>query len=86
MVAGLNNRIREHVNREHIVPARARNASTVTLRSGDIHHEMGLENRMPAVCSAIDARKFEEQYRVQRSRREGPKQSSTVVWQFGVLH
>lgn len=85
METGLNDRIRDYVNRVYIEPARSRKLAAVTLIAGDIHRELELENRMPAVCSAIDAKKFAERYRVKLSRRLGPKQSSTVAWQFGVL-
>jgi len=39
-------------------------------------------NRMPAICSALEAQKFQEQYRVILSSRSGPKQSSTAKWRF----
>ena len=85
MAIGLNDKIRDYVNRTYVEPARSRKLAVVSLIAGDIHRELDLENRMPAVCSAIDAKKFAERYRVQLSLRSGPKQSSTVTWQFGVL-
>ena len=77
--------IREFVNRIWIEPARKVGRSEVTVRSGDIHTDMGLESRMPAVCSALDAGKFEDSFRVRKSKRVGPKQSSTVEWTFAIL-
>ena len=76
--------IRAYVNRAFIEPARNAGRSSVTVVSGEVHKDMGLESRMPAVCSALDAKKFEEEYRVLKSRRDGPKQSSTVSWLFAI--
>lgn len=76
--------IRSYVNRTFIEPARNSGKTSVQVVSGDVHKDMGLENRMPAVCSALDARKFEEEYRVVTSNRVGPRQSSTVCWLFAI--
>ena len=77
--------IREFVNRVWIEPARKAGKSEVTVRSGDVHSDMGFDSRMPAVCSALDAGKFEDTYRVRKSKRVGPHQSSTVEWTFAIL-
>lgn len=76
--------IRAYVNRSYIEPARQSGITTVEVVAGDVHRDLGLENRMPAVCSALDARRFQEEYRVILNSRTGPKQSSTARWRFGV--
>jgi len=80
--------IRAYVNRVFIEPARKSGKTSVQVVSGDVHKDMrkdmGLENRMPAVCSALDARKFEDEYRVITSSRVGPRRSSTVCWLFAI--
>ncbi len=76
--------LRSYVNRVFIEPARKSGKTSVQVVSGDIHKDMELGNRMPAVCSALDAKKFENEYRVLKSRRDGPKQSSTVSWLFAI--
>jgi hypothetical protein len=76
--------IRSCVNRVFIEPARKTGKTSVQVVSGDVHKDMGLENRMPDVCSALDARKFEEEYRVITSSRVGPRRSSTVCWLFAI--
>src|SRR4051812_33376488 len=53
-------RIRQFVLDRHVAPARARGRSEVTVRAGDVHRDMGLSNAMPAVCAAIDSKKFSE--------------------------
>ncbi len=70
--------LRSYVNRVFIEPARKAGRSSVAVVSGEVHKDIGLENRMPNVCSALDATKFEEEYRVITSSRVGPRRSSTV--------
>jgi hypothetical protein len=46
---------------DHLVrPARAAGRAEIIIRAGDIHSEMRLSNAMPAVCSAIGSKQFEE--------------------------
>ena len=80
MHASKANEIRHHVNEAFIKPARAAGLRTVSVRAGDVHKDLRLESRMPAVCSAIDAAKFQEKYGVTVNRRVGPSQGSTVTW------
>lgn len=76
----LADRIRKHVIEEIIIPARKAGNRHVVVDSGDVHEAMGLQNRMPAVCGALDAAKFEEEANVVVIERSGPRQSSTVEW------
>jgi hypothetical protein len=46
-------KIREYVSRNYIEPARKEGIKKITIRAGDIHKEMKLFQRMPAVCSAL---------------------------------
>ena len=72
--------IRQYVISELIEPARFARRGHVIIRSGDVHRALGLHNRMPAVCGAMDAAFFEEQAQVEVISRTGPHQSSTVEW------
>ena len=80
----LADRIRQHVRTAIIDPARTAGRTTVTVCASDIHADLGLENRMPAVCGALDARKFCEENGVREIRRSGPKFSSSVEWIFAL--
>ncbi len=57
-MAGLSDRIREHVVRSIIAPARQRAAARVRIRVGDVEREMGLKQRAPTVCRALQKRSF----------------------------
>jgi hypothetical protein len=51
---GLTEKIRVYI-RGILQQAKEAGAETIDLRSGDIHKEMGLVNRMPAVCNAMES-------------------------------
>jgi len=76
--------VREYVLVSLILPAKRRGIKTVTFTSSEIHKGMGLKDRFPLVCSAIDADKFLYYASVMLVTREGPKQSSTVRWTFEI--
>lgn len=76
----LADQIRKFVFTKYVIPARHHCAPTVTVRAGDIHSEMGLSSRMPAVCGAIGTKKFEEEYHVRLVSREGPTQGANVYF------
>lgn len=75
-------RIRQHVANNHANPARRRGESQFSVVSGDIHRDLGLANAMPAVCSALDSRKFAELIDGELVERVGPANSSTVRFTF----
>jgi 5-methylcytosine-specific restriction protein B len=74
--------IREHVVTHYIAPARQKGESTVSVRAGDVHSEMGFKNRLPNVCSALGSDKFETFASVKRVSLEGPSQGSNAVYTF----
>ena len=80
----LADRIRQHVITTYIVPARKSNQSQVIFVSGDVHDALGLTMRYPAVCGAIDAKKFRDENRLHLLRRTGPDQGATTEWTFAV--
>ncbi len=79
------NKIRTHVNRVYIEPVRKNGGKWVIIRAGDIHAELRLEDQIPTVCSAIDAKKFATDCHLSLKSRTGPKQSSSVTWEFDLL-
>jgi hypothetical protein len=74
--------IRRYVIAEIIEPERRAGHHTARVRAGDVHDAMGLRNRFPAVCSALDAGKFLDLAGVTLVDRSGPQQGSTVEWVF----
>lgn len=78
----LANEIREFVYETYISPAREREDSQVTIRAGEVHKRMGLSSRMPAVCSALGAEKFENLYGIKLIDRKGPHLGSNMFFTF----
>lgn len=76
--------IRAFVSRTLVNPARASKKTSIKVVAGDVHKDMGLQNRMPAVCSALDAQKFQDQFNILISRRDGPRQGPTATWIFAI--
>lgn len=76
----LADRIRHFVRVEIVNPARAAGQSQVTVKAGDVHAAIGLENRMPAVCGALDAAKFCDEAGVIIIHRSGPLQGANAEW------
>ena len=85
MERGLVERIRAHVFATYIRPARGPGIPrTLTLVARDIHREMGLVNRMPAVCCALERGDFAERAQVTLLERLGPAQGATATWKLRV--
>lgn len=72
--------IRAYVLETYIDPARRRGEATIRVRAGDVHRELDLRNRVPAVCAALDARKFERELAAKVVERDGPPQGTTATW------
>jgi len=76
------NRIRQFTVDRFIAPAVATGRDEITIRAGDVHREMGLSNAMPAVCSALGSRKFDEYANITRSALVGPANGANVYFTF----
>lgn len=74
--------IRAFVLKRTVDPARRAGETRFIVRAGDVHKQMGLQNAMPAVCSAIGSSKFQAMADVRLVRREGPENSSTTEFTF----
>jgi len=80
----LADQIRDFVYSNYIKPARQANKKKITIRAGDIHNQMNLVDRMPAVCGAIGTKKFENKYDVRLIKRDGSTQGANVYFTFGI--
>lgn len=77
--------IREFVNRRYILPARNTGQRTVSVRAGDVHREMNLVQRLPAVCSALGSHKFERLFNVTRVAIDGPTNGANAIFTYELL-
>ena len=75
-------RIRRHASDHYVGPARRAQGRTVTIRAGDVHRDLGLTSRAPAVCGALRSRLFQQLAGVTLLERVGPPQSTTTRFRY----
>jgi hypothetical protein len=81
----LSDQVRDYVYRNYIVPARAIQAGSVTVTAGDVHQALKFDRRrMPLVCAALNAAKFERQYGIRLLQRSGSGHGPTATFTFSV--
>ena len=81
----LADQIREFVDDNYVAPARERGERSFSVRAGDVHSDMGLSARLPAVCAALGTDKFERNYGLRRTSVEGPINGANCVLTFEIL-
>ncbi|MYB37262.1 MAG: hypothetical protein F4Y26_07755 [Gammaproteobacteria bacterium] len=67
-----------------ITPARNANQQTVTVRAGDLHKEMGLQNRYASVVNALRGRKFAALADVTIVHQEGARVGASTQFTFAL--
>jgi hypothetical protein len=77
--------IRTFVRDNCIEPARRRGERLILIRTGDVAKATRLQDKLPAVCSALRARKFEPFAQVRLVKAEGPRQGSNLRLTFRIL-
>ncbi len=76
--------VRKYCKDYIIDPARKRGEKQISIRAGDIHNAMGYKNRLPLVCSALGANKFQEFAGVERISVSGPTNGANAVFTFRI--
>jgi 5-methylcytosine-specific restriction protein B len=74
--------VREYCKDNIIDPARRRGEKQISIRAGDIHNAMGYKSRMPLVCAALGANKFDEIAGVERVSLTGPTNGANAIFTF----
>ena len=68
----------------YIEPARQRGDAEVSIRAGDLHDALGLDQAHANVCQALGGAKFQQLAKVPPPRVEGPGQSTTTTYHFSL--
>jgi 5-methylcytosine-specific restriction enzyme B len=76
--------VRQFCKDNIIEQARRNGKNQVEIRAGDIHKDMGYRNRMPLVCAALGAKKFEEMACVERLSITGPSNGANAIFTFRI--
>ena len=75
-------RVRAHMKRKYFDPAKKGGKSTLTVRAGDIHKELGFSRRIPVVCSALRSRKLSKDCGIELTYIGGPNNSTTTTFTY----
>ena len=75
-------RVRDHVRRKYIDPARKSGKKSISIRAGDIHKELGFTRRIPVVCSALRSRKLQKNCDIKLTYIGGPNNSTTTTFAY----
>ncbi|ETD02071.1 AAA family ATPase [Rhodobacter capsulatus] len=77
-------RVRLCARNYHIEPGREQGAAEVSIRSGDLAREMGLENAFPTICDALGGAKFQTLCALPPPRFTTPNPSSTTTFTYAL--
>lgn len=80
----LSDQVRDYVLKNYILPTRAQGKQSVQVRVGDVHSKLGYHDRLPLVCSALTALKFREPNKLTLIKTDGPGNSTTTTFTFGL--
>ena len=79
-------RIRAFLTRRYVQPAKENGLREISIVAGDVHKTIGLVNRMPAVGSVLDGKKFQSENALELIETTGPRQSSTTIFRYRILN
>jgi 5-methylcytosine-specific restriction enzyme B len=74
--------ILQHVVDCHFVPAWKIATERVEPRAGDVHKELRLRNRVPAVCSVLGSLRLQRLGRVHLVERKGPQNGTNAIFVY----
>ena len=77
--------VRHYCAVTYISPARKRGDYTVSIRSGDVHRDLGLSSQLPMVCAALGTETFEQENRLRRLAVTGPLNGANTLFTFIIL-
>jgi hypothetical protein len=77
-------RVRDHIKRKYIDPAKKAGKKTLSIRAGDIHKELGFSRRIPVVCSALRSRKLTKSCGIELTYIGGPNNSTTTTFTYNL--
>lgn len=79
--------IRQHAVDKYVSPSRRRRDRTLSINVGGVHKDLGLQNRIPAVCSALTSKKFLMENHLRLISKTGPPsgKSTTVTYTYELV-
>ncbi len=78
--------VRDYVKREYVEKARRGGQLRFSVNAGEVHKGMGLQNRVPLVCTSLDSGKFLHENGLRLVQKSGPPSglstSVSFVYEF----
>lgn len=75
-------KIRRHALEHYVRPWRESGSSALAIRAGDVARSMGLRNRTPNVCSALESHVFQQEAGLVLIGRTEPCPSTTTTFRY----
>lgn len=75
-------RVRDHVKRKYIDPAKKSGKKSISIRAGDIHKELGFTRRIPVVCSALRSKKLQNNCGIKLSYIDGHNNTTAATFTY----
>lgn len=75
-------RVRDHVKRKYVEPAKKAGKKSLSIRAGDIHRELGFLRRIPVVCSALRSRKFQKNCDIELAYVDGTNNTTAATFTY----
>lgn len=75
-------RVRDHVKRKYVDPAKKAGKKSLSIRAGDIHRELGFLRRIPVVCSALRSRKLQKNCDIELAYVDGTNNTTTATFTY----
>jgi len=78
--------VREYVEKRYIEHSRKKGEKRFKVNAGEVHRALGLQNRVPSVCMALQSKKFLDRYGLRLVEKTGPASgmSTTVTLTFEI--
>jgi hypothetical protein len=78
--------IRDYVVRKYVEDAKRKSLRRFSVNAGDVHRSLGLQNRVPQVCNALQSSKFLSENGLRIVEKTGPPSgqstSVTITYEF----
>jgi hypothetical protein len=68
----LSDDVREYVEKRYIDDSRKKGVKRFTVNAGEVHRGLGLQNRVPLVCTALQSQKFLDRHGLKLVEKTGP--------------
>ena len=77
--------IRRYCRDNYVLPSKKNTQLVVAIKSGEVHEQLSFKNRLPAICSVLGSRSFEEDNNIIRIAIDGPLNGASTIFVYKLL-